>query len=79
MAFILSDAMRKLCNQGKTIVCTIHQPSSEIFGLFDTYVRLMCILLICNGMCFMFRLYLLAEGRVAYFGETKKAEEFFSR
>ncbi|UJR27397.1 hypothetical protein I4U23_008687 [Adineta vaga] len=59
MAFVICDAMRKLCNQGKTIVCTIHQPSSEIFELFDT-------------------LYLLAEGRVAYFGSRKKAQNFFS-
>ncbi|CAM4904796.1 unnamed protein product [Rotaria socialis] len=59
MAFIICDAMRKLCNQGKTIVCTIHQPSSEIFQLFDT-------------------LYLMAEGRVAYFGSRKNAQEFFS-
>ncbi|CAF1073260.1 unnamed protein product [Adineta steineri] len=59
MAFTICDAMRKLCNQGKTIVCTIHQPSSEIFQLFDT-------------------LYLLAEGRVAYFGSRKKAQEFFN-
>ncbi|CAF2132802.1 unnamed protein product [Rotaria magnacalcarata] len=59
MAFVICDAMRKLCNQGKTIVCTIHQPSSEIFQLFDT-------------------LYLMAEGRVAYFGSRKKAQEFFS-
>ncbi|CAF0813178.1 unnamed protein product [Adineta steineri] len=59
MAFTICDAMRKLCNQGKTIVCTIHQPSSEIFQLFDT-------------------LYLLAEGRVAYFGSRKKVEGFFS-
>ncbi|CAF4348488.1 unnamed protein product [Rotaria sp. Silwood2] len=59
MAFIICDAMRKLCNQGKTIVCTIHQPSSEIFQLFDT-------------------LYLLAEGRVAYFGSRRKAQQFFS-
>ncbi|CAF0966239.1 unnamed protein product [Rotaria sordida] len=59
MAFTICDAMRKLCNQGKTIVCTIHQPSSEIFQLFDT-------------------LYLLAEGRVAYFGERKNAQTFFS-
>ncbi|CAF0826300.1 unnamed protein product [Adineta ricciae] len=58
MAFVICDAMRKLCNQGKTIVCTIHQPSSEIFELFDT-------------------LYLLAEGRVAYFGSRKKAQDFF--
>ena len=27
----------------------------------------------------MFRLYLLAEGRVAYFGSREKAQEFFGR
>ncbi|CAF0976526.1 unnamed protein product [Adineta ricciae] len=58
MAFILVQAMRKLTDQGKTVICTIHQPSSEIFFLFD-------------------RLYLLAEGRVAYFGSLEKAPAFF--
>jgi hypothetical protein len=28
---------------------------------------------------FLYRLYLLAEGRVAYFGSRTKAQEFFSR
>lgn len=37
MAFSLVQAMRKLTDQGKTIICTIHQPSSEIFYLFDKY------------------------------------------
>jgi ABC-type multidrug transport system ATPase subunit/ABC-type multidrug transport system permease subunit len=58
MAFSLVQAMRKLADQGKTIVCTIHQPSSEIFFLFD-------------------KLYLLAEGRLGYFGSLEKAPAFF--
>jgi hypothetical protein len=47
---------------------------SYLTRMFD-YVY---FLLISNEMCFMFRLYLLAEGRVAYFGSRKKAEVFFS-
>ncbi|CAF1082652.1 unnamed protein product [Rotaria sp. Silwood1] len=58
MAFIIVQAMRKLTDQGKTIIFTIHQPSSEIFFLFD-------------------KLYLLAEGQLAYFGSLEKAPAFF--
>jgi len=27
--------LKKMANAGKTIICTIHQPSSETFKIFD--------------------------------------------
>ena len=35
MAMSIVECMQKLAQQGKTIICTIHQPSSEIFEMFD--------------------------------------------
>ena len=58
MAFSIVDSMKNLAKKGKTIICTIHQPSSEIFEMFD-------------------KLCLLAEGKLAYFGEASAATEFF--
>ena len=36
MAQSIVDSMSVLAKQGKTIISTIHQPSSQIFEKFDT-------------------------------------------
>ena len=36
MAMSLVDLMIDLAASGKTIICTIHQPSTQIFKKFDT-------------------------------------------
>ena len=59
MAMSIVDTMKNLAKQGKTIVCTIHQPSSEVYEMFD-------------------KLCLLSEGRLAYIGDLKMANEFFA-
>nr|QST15003.1 ABCG2-like1 protein [Diaphanosoma celebensis] len=35
MAQNIVQVLRKLASRGKTIICTIHQPSSEVFAMFD--------------------------------------------
>ena len=35
MAYNVIDVLRLLAKRGKTIICTIHQPSSAVFELFD--------------------------------------------
>ena len=36
MALSVAECMKDLAIMGKTIICTIHQPSSEIFEMFDS-------------------------------------------
>ena len=60
MAVAIIDCLKSLAKQGKTVICTIHQPSSDIFQMFD-------------------KLYLLAEGRLAYTGSLPQALDFFNR
>ena len=35
MAMSIVESMKNLANNGKTIICTIHQPSSELFEMFN--------------------------------------------
>uniref|UniRef100_K3WZJ7 ABC transporter domain-containing protein n=1 Tax=Globisporangium ultimum (strain ATCC 200006 / CBS 805.95 / DAOM BR144) TaxID=431595 RepID=K3WZJ7_GLOUD len=39
-AKLIMDGVRKVANTGRTIICTIHQPSSEVFFLFDRLLLL---------------------------------------
>lgn len=39
-AKVIMDGVRKVANTGRTILCTIHQPSSEVFGVFDSLLLL---------------------------------------
>lgn len=34
-AFFVTQSIRNLSRDGRTVVCSIHQPSSEVFALFD--------------------------------------------
>lgn len=36
MALAIVDILSNLAKEGKTMICTIHQPSSQIFEKFDT-------------------------------------------
>jgi ABC-type multidrug transport system ATPase subunit len=35
MAYSVIQALKSMVKNGRTILCTIHQPPSEVFELFD--------------------------------------------
>ncbi|ETO60345.1 hypothetical protein F444_21428 [Phytophthora nicotianae P1976] len=39
-AKLIMDGVRKVANTGRTIICTIHQPSTEVFQVFDRVLLL---------------------------------------
>lgn len=39
-AKIIMDGVRRVADSGRTVLCTIHQPSAEIFSLFDSLLLL---------------------------------------
>ncbi|KAE9462215.1 hypothetical protein C3L33_05882, partial [Rhododendron williamsianum] len=58
-AFFVIQTLRNVARDGRTVVSSIHQPSSEVFALFDD-------------------LFLLSGGESIYFGEAKRAVQFFA-
>ncbi|KAK9169813.1 hypothetical protein Syun_001953 [Stephania yunnanensis] len=58
-AFFVIHTLKNIACDARTIVCSIHQPSSEVFSEFDD-------------------LFLLSGGQTVYFGEAKKAVQFFA-
>jgi len=37
MASAIVGEMKRLAGEGKTIICTIHQPSFDVFEMFDRF------------------------------------------
>lgn len=60
MALNVMQTLKILAASGRTVICTVHQPSSELFELFDK---------VC----------LMAEGRTAFLGTRREADEFFTK
>jgi hypothetical protein len=46
-AAIVMRTVRNIVNTGRTIVCTIHQPSIDIFESFDEVFICMCVCITC--------------------------------
>jgi len=43
MALNAISVLKGMASKGKTVICTIHQPSSEVFAMFDK------VLLVAEG------------------------------
>ena len=79
MATSVVEVLRTLASQGRTVICTIHQPSSQIVQLFDKVI-VTCDLY-HHGFLIPYHSYhikvlLMAEGRTAYLGDVNNANNF---
>ena len=85
--------IRNMADSGKAIITTIHQPSSQVrrgsfslhkctelilkLFLHPRFISLMMIYI--QTFAIFDRVLLIAEGRVAFLGDTDDAQKFFTR
>jgi ABC-type multidrug transport system ATPase subunit len=50
-ALSLVNIFKDICRKGNTVLCTIHQPSSEVFEEFDTLILLALGRVVYHGPC----------------------------
>ncbi|KFD71447.1 hypothetical protein M514_10577 [Trichuris suis] len=69
--------LQGLASRGKTVLCTIHQPPSTVFSMFHKLPlnKAVAIRLFSHAV---FRVIILAEGRLAFFGTVNEALTFFA-
>ena len=68
-ALVVMESARNIANSGKTVICTIHQPSEELFYMFDS------LLLLHDGcVAYSGPVGHKAEKVMKYFGEDIREE-----
>ena len=85
LAMAVVNTLRDLAANGSTILCTIHQPSSEIFMNFDSLCLLSMVRSKMNSHDLKIvnhdrdpRSYSHFKGKCAYMGNLNDAQGFFS-
>ncbi|EPB65274.1 hypothetical protein ANCCEY_15663, partial [Ancylostoma ceylanicum] len=76
MAENVVQVLSKLAKSGRTVVCTIHQPASQLYLMFDRVMFLGEYLAFSRCTCIKILL-LSAGGRTAFLGSPRECIQFF--